>query len=57
MNEVSLFTPCSEVTAALAPAAQLRLISAAGCGLEALERHLAQFAAHPYLRVSCAPDG
>ena len=41
----------SEVTEALGPAAQLRLLSVAGCGLAALQRNRHDFAAHPYLRI------
>jgi hypothetical protein len=42
---------CSEVTGALGPAAQLRLLSVARCGLAALQHSVREFAAHPYLRI------
>jgi hypothetical protein len=45
---------CSGVTKALRPAAQLRVLSMARCGLAALEQCVHEFAAHPYLRIVTA---
>ena len=38
--------------AALRPAAQLRVLSVARCGVPALEQRAPEFAAHPYLRIN-----
>jgi hypothetical protein len=44
------------VTASLAPAAQLRLLSVARCRLDGLQQNASEFAAHPYLRIQTHPS-